>query len=132
MTVTWNRWRLVACALLALAAVCALGPGCDLNPQPLPPSGSGFSTGGNPVVTPEMDATTASSSGGSSSGGGLELSSDGAAGGRDGSPAPEGAAENPSDGEAGEAGAFVDAETDAPSSDGETSADSAYDAPEGE
>ncbi len=130
MTVTRNRWRIVACALVALAAVCALGPGCDLNPQPLPP-GSGFSTG-NPVVTPEMDATTASSSGGSSSGGGLELSPEGGyAASRDGS-APEASPEGPPDGESSDAGTFVDAETDAPASDGEAGADSGYDAPEGE
>jgi hypothetical protein len=132
MIVIWNRWRLVACALLALAAVCALGPGCDLNPQPLPPGGSGFSTGGNPVVAPEMDATTASSSGGSSSGGGLEL------GGPDGGAARDASPSGPADGESGDGGTFGDAGANAPTSDGgDASTDGSddapeYDAPEGE
>lgn len=56
-------------AVCALVALSGLGLGCDLNPQPLPPGGSGFS-GGMPGVVGTTDASASYDDGG---GGGFNL-----------------------------------------------------------
>src|SRR5580693_8101955 len=113
----FRRQLWLACALLALTSA----DGCDLNPQPLPPSastpGGGFDEGEDAGAGP-MNYSGSGSGSGSSSGGALGSSSGSSSGSGSGAPvtAPEGdaGATVAADAAVAEAGETeIDASTDA-------------------